>query len=171
MSMVGRFEQIHVTPKGGRTLIIGSKLYPGRVDRRRLYPDVVGLDMLPGDGVDVVCNLEEEVPEGQFAHVECLSVLEHSRAPWLLAANVERLLEPGGTLFVAAPFVHEFHGYPSDFWRFTMEGVKLLFPGIEFETLALAHRKLTYKPRLGRIKVEEFPYFARCEVVGFGVRK
>lgn len=171
MSVLAKFEQLHVRPKAGRTLVIGSKVYPGRVDRRRLYPDVVGLDMLPGEGVDVVCNLEEEIPEGQFAHIECLSVLEHSRAPWLLAANVERILDPGGTMFVSVPFVHEFHGYPNDFWRFTMEGLKLLFPRIEFETLALVHRKISYKPRLGRAKIEGFPYFARCEVAGFGVRK
>lgn len=166
------FEKRHVKPKVGRTLLIGSKLYPGRVDRRGLFSDAVGLDMLPGEGVDLVCNLEEPLPDiGQFAHIECLSVLEHSRAPWILASNVERLLEPGGTLFVAAPFVHEFHAYPNDFFRFTTEGVKLLFPGVAFEAMGMAHRELSYKAKVGRAKIDGFPYFPRCEVAGFGVKK
>lgn len=170
MTPLEQFEWLHVRPKIGRTLIIGSKVYSGRTDRRKFYPNAVGLDMLPGEGVDLVHNLEEPL-EGKFAHVECLSVLEHSPRPWLLAENIVDLLEEGGTLFVAAPFVHEFHGYPDDYYRFTMKGLKSLFTGITFEEMALAHRKLSYKDRLGRSKIEGFPYFPRCEVAGFGVRK
>lgn len=169
MSPLAKFESLYVKPKEGRTLIIGSKVYAGRVDRRSLHKDAVGLDMAAGEGVDVVWNLEEKPPAdlGQFDHIECLSVLEHCKRPWLLAENVENLFVEGGTLFVAAPFVHEFHGYPNDHFRFTTQGLKLMFPNLTFEALGLAHKKLAMQDRLGRIKLDGFPYFPRCEAVGF----
>lgn len=170
MTALEKFEDRFVRPKEGRTLIVGSKVYPGRSDRRDRFADAVGVDMLPGDGVDVVCNVEEweeAANLGTFDHVECLSVLEHSRRPWQLAENIERLLEPGGTLFVAAPFVHEFHGYPDDYFRFTTRGLVLMFPGLKFEEVGLAHQKLTMKDRLGRFKFGGYPFFPRCEAVGF----
>ena len=35
--------------------------------------------------------------------------------------------------YLSVPFAWKFHGYPSDYWRFTREGVLKLFPGIVFE--------------------------------------
>ena len=163
------FERQHVHPTPGRTLIVGSRVYPGRADRRRLHEDAVGVDMLAGDGVDRVLNLEDDLPEdlGQFDHVECLSVLEHSRRPWLLAANLERLMAPGASLFVAVPFVWRVHAYPDDYWRMTPSAIRALFPRIEWRALKLAGRSVTDKPE--STKIAGHPYFARTETVGFGV--
>lgn len=118
----------------GRTLIVGSHVYEGREDDRARYKQAVGVDMIPGPGVDVVHDMEEPPPSGlgTFAHAECFSVLEHSRRPWLLAANIERLLESGGTLWVTVPWMWRRHGYPSDYFRFTTEGIKAIFPGIHW---------------------------------------
>jgi SAM-dependent methyltransferase len=164
------FETKYVRPKFGRTLICGSKVYKGRIDRRQRYQVAVGIDMEWGPGVDLVMNLEETLPYtlGHFAHVECRSVLEHSRQPWLLAANIERLLEPGGTLHVAVPFAWAVHGYPDDFWRFTASAIRLLFPRIEWSALMYGNQGLT--DEVLRVKVERFWYFPRSEVLGFGHR-
>lgn len=130
---------------------------------------MLGVDMLEGEGVDRVLDLEAELPDdlGQFDHVECLSVLEHSRRPWLLAANLERLMAPGASLFLAVPFVWRLHAYPDDFWRMTPSAVRLLFPNIEWSALMLAGVTLTEKVEI--VKVKDFPYLARTETVGFGV--
>jgi len=45
-----------------------------------------------------------------------------------------RLLKPGGKVVLSVPFAWKFHGYPSDYWRFTREGVKKLFPRIDWDT-------------------------------------
>jgi hypothetical protein len=37
-----------------------------------------------------------------------------------------RVLKPGGLLFCTTVLVYPIHGYPSDFWRFTPDGLKLL---------------------------------------------
>ena len=169
MTALAQFEAEYVRPEPGRTLIVGSKVYGGKEDRRKRYPDAVGVDMLPGDGVDVVVDLEEPLPEiGTFRHIECMSVLEHSRRPWLMAANLERLLEPGGTIFVSVPFVWRIHAYPSDFWRMTPEAVRSIFPNIEWEALMLAADRLRDGPPIRSTKVDGHPYMARTETVGFG---
>ena len=36
-------------------------------------------------------------------------------------------------MIVCVPFAWKFHGYPSDYWRFTHEGIKQLFPNIDFD--------------------------------------
>lgn len=165
------FEAQWVRPRDGPALIVGSKVYKTRVDRRTRYANAIGVDMEPGPGVDVVADLEEALPAGlgPFAHVDCLSVLEHSKRPWLLAANVERLMEPGATLFLSVPFVWRIHGYPSDFWRMTVDAVRLLFPAIEW-------RALRYVNELGgddvpNIRHEGLLYFLKNEVHGFGSKR
>lgn len=157
--------------KIGRTLIVGSKLYEGREDRRLKYPDAVGIDMEPGDGVDVVLNLEGRLPAnlGKFDHIECCSVLEHSRKPWLLAANLERLLVSQGTIFVEAPFVWRIHSYPDDYFRFTLNGLKSLFNRVDWQGETYLSNRLCDKPI--HTKVDGHPYFARTEALLFGVRK
>lgn len=164
------FQEQHVRPRPGRTLIVGSQIYVGKEDRRKRYADVLGVDMQAGPGVDRVLDLEEPLPAdlGEFAHVECMSVLEHSRRPWLLAANLERLLEPGGSIFVAVPFVWRVHGYPDDYWRFTASGVRQLFPGIKWEAEGYAHTGLSDGDHVPAIKIRDFPHIMRCEVCMFG---
>lgn len=167
-SALEEFERSFVTPRAGRTLIVGSRIYRDKEDRRKRYPGAVGVDMLPGDGVDVVLDLEGDVPAtlGQFDHVECMSVLEHSMRPWLLAANLERLMRPGATIFVSVPLAWALHGYPSDFWRMTPEALPVLFPRVTWAHRMIASNELGGK--LQRLKVDEFPYFPRAETCGFG---
>lgn len=174
MSALQEFEDRYVHPNLGRTLIVGSKIYNDKPDRRSLYKDVVGVDMLPGDGVDVVVDMEDSKSSyvlGEFEHVECMSVLEHSRKPWKMAETIESLMVPGATIFVSVPFCWRVHGYPSDYWRMTPEALRVLFPNIEWETLGFAGVKLRIdKERLDRHMVNDHPYFARTETVGFGRR-
>lgn len=164
------FEACHVQPKSGPTLIVGSKIYATRPDRRMRYKKSLGVDMIAGAGVDRVVDLEEELPEwlGPFSHIDCVSVLEHSRRPWLLAANIVRLLVVGGTLYLQVPFVWRIHSYPSDFWRFTVEGVKELFPGIEWKSLQYVYGARASS--IPNLHYNELVYFARTQICGFGVR-
>lgn len=150
-------------------LIVGSKIYGGR-NWRKKYPDAIGVDMLDGEGVDYVMNLESErLPAGKFSHIDCTSVLEHSKKPWAMAENLEQSLAIGGTISLSVPFVWRVHGYPSDYWRFTVEAVKILFPRITWEILHYESNKHRVKlPAV--IALNDRPYFERTEVVGVGVR-
>ena len=166
------FEKRH-TPAPGRTLIVGSNLYDtGKEDRRKRYNFVVGVDAQDGPGVDVVADLEGKIPPSLacFNHIECTSVLEHSKRPWLLASNLERMLPSQGTIFLAVPFVWRVHNYPADYWRFTRDGVLQLFPNIRWHELTYAHYKIDAKGKVPKLTANNHPYLGRCEVLGFGER-
>jgi hypothetical protein len=167
------FEARFVRPRPGRTLIVGSRVYPKRSDRRRLYRDAVGVDQVAGEGVDRALDLELELPAdlGTFQHVECVSVLEHSPRPWLIAANIERLMEPGATLHLSVPFAWSVHAYPADYFRFTVEGVRTLFPGIHWAELLYAHGRFQQDGKVPPALLRGGEkYFARTQVMGFGER-
>lgn len=155
----------------GRTLLVGNKIHEGtsKSDRRELYRDAVGVDMEDGLGVDRVLDLEEALPDdfGQFAHVECTSVLEHSRRPWLLAANIERAMAHGSTVVVLVPWVWRRHSYPNDYWRMTPAGVVSLFPSIVWERqqYIVEGRLLDEVPKL---TFAETRWHARSELIMFG---
>lgn len=155
----------------GRTLIVGSRVYPdtGKVDRRPRFKDALGVDMSAGEGVDWVLDLEEPLPEhfGTFAHVECMSVLEHSRRPWLLCSNLERAMRQGATIFVLVPWVWRVHGYPSDYWRMTPAAIESLFPSVKWEAQGYIVED-SLVDGVPKITQNGVRYFARSELVMFG---
>lgn len=166
----GEFERRHVKPKVGRTLIAGSYVTPGKEDRRALYDDVVGVDMRAGPGVDVVANLEV-LDLGSFDHIECMSVLEHCRRPWMVAESLERMLKSDGTILVTVPFVWREHNHPSDYFRFTPAAIRSLFPRIEWQALMYGNHKLYSEGKVPTMKdADGLPFFGRTEVYGFGVK-
>lgn len=174
-SSITQFLSRHGPAALGRALIVGSSLKPGRQDRRKLYKNALGLDFEDGDGVDLVHDLTTPMGvefEGSFAHAECTSVMEHCNKPWLMATNLEAVLQIGGTLLLSVPFVWRQHAYPSDYFRFTAEGVRELFPRIEWTALLYVGAEASESPRnaLRGFRKDGHPYFARTEVYGFGVR-
>lgn len=109
---------------------------------RKLFPnsEYIGIDMEDGPEVDVVLDLTKDVNivdkvlnQKRFNTIFCLSVLEHCSNPFMMAQNITRLLNRNGVLYVSVPFSWEFHAYPSDYWRFTPEGIRILFPKIVFD--------------------------------------
>lgn len=100
---------------------------------------IVGLDIVPGKNVDVVHDLSLgswPFQPSEFNSVICCSVLEHVQRPWMLCANLERLIAPGGMIYVSVPWVHRFHKYDDDYWRMTPSAVKTLLPNIEWDAIA-----------------------------------
>ena len=81
----------------GPVLEVGSKEYGSTFGFRKLYPrnEYVGVDMIPGEGVDVVADLSLTIgplrPD-HFALAICCSVLEHVAKPWHFAENLTRVL-------------------------------------------------------------------------------
>jgi hypothetical protein len=173
IDLSGEFEARFVRPRPGRALIVGSRVYQHRSDRRRLYQQALGVDQVAGEGVDRVLDLELDLPEDldQFEHVECVSVLEHSPRPWLIAANIEQLMAPQATLHLVVPFAWNLHAYPSDYFRFTAEGVRALFPRIAWSELLYAHGRFQHDGKVPPALLHgEQKYFARTQVMGFGCR-
>lgn len=137
------FLKQHVPTVDGPVLEVGSKQYGSTSSFRDFYRGVeyVGVDMEAGDGVDIVYDYAHPAPDdaspaaqrGPFALGVCCSVLEHVDLPWVFAANVTREIRRGGKLYMAVPFVWRWHPYPNDYWRFSWEGIKVLFHEFEWE--------------------------------------
>ena len=155
----------------GRTLVVGSKVYGEKIDRRKLYKDAIGLDQFEGEGVDIVHDLERPLSDkyGVFDHIDVCSVLEHVRRPWMMAKNIDRLMVKGSTILVSVPFVWRVHAYPSDYWRMTHEGIAVLFPNVHWQV-----QKYYAKGRLCKLiprdNVEGEAMLGRSEAVAFGVK-
>jgi hypothetical protein len=131
----------------GPVLEIGSRHYAESVsnDFRALCGghDYVGVDMSAGNNVDMVVDftqdfvrVDQQLGGRRFGTILCMSVMEHVSDIIPFASNLTAVTAPGGVLFLSVPFVWRFHGYPSDYWRFSPEGVKQLFPQFAFEEAA-----------------------------------
>jgi hypothetical protein len=125
----------------GPILEVGSKDYGNTQKLRLLFDDIefLGIDMENGKGVDLVLDLTEDfksinkkLGNRRFKTIVCFSVLEHCMNPFKMCKNIEELLEEDGMVFISAPFSWRIHGYPNDYWRFTPEGIKILFPRLKF---------------------------------------
>ena len=147
MGDINQYEWVkrHVECLRGPVLEIGSKKYNEAVsyDYRSLLGHLgpyVGTDLAAGDGVDIVADLTsdfdalpEPLRETKYGTILCMSVMEHVRDVFKFAANMRSLLAAGGTAFVSVPWVWRFHGYPSDYWRFSPEALKFLLEPLDLD--------------------------------------
>jgi len=110
----------------GETLEVGSYDVNGGV-RQYLGDDYTGIDMREGPGVGLVMNARElarKFPAGFFKTVVWLETLEHDDCFWESMENIAAVHKQGGHLMVsAATLGMPKHDYPSDYWRFTAEGL------------------------------------------------
>src|SRR5579863_1227402 len=96
----------------------------------------VNVDLFALPGVDVAADAELlPFPSELFQCIECDAVLEHVRHPEAVMQELARVLARGGHLHLVTPFCHPFHAYPSDYRRFTLDGLKQM-AGNELEVVA-----------------------------------
>lgn len=173
-----KFEAKYVKPAEGLVMVAGSFTPDHRIDRRKLFPKAFGVDLQDGPTVDFVGDLEDDLFTEDIAamarredglgitHIDCVSVMEHSKHPWLVASNLERMLPVGGTIYVSVPWIWRVHNYPSDYWRFSPECVRMLFPSIKWHKIMYLHTELS--DEVPARVVSEYRWFPRTEVVAFG---
>jgi SAM-dependent methyltransferase len=113
--------------------------------------------------VDVLAGAYE-IPLGDESFDTALmsEVLEHLEAPGRALAEAHRLLRPGGTLIITAPFMWVLHEEPRDFFRYSPYALRHLlaragFTGVDvrplsgqWSTLAILGGYALQTTRLGR---------------------
>lgn len=68
----------------------------------------------------------------QYDLIIAEQVFEHIIDPDSAADNIYKMLSPGGILLVTTPFLIKYHPSPLDLWRWTKEGLKVLFERHKF---------------------------------------
>jgi SAM-dependent methyltransferase len=92
-----------------------------------LHPGLINLDILPGPNIHC-CAQAEYLPfaNSVFSIILTQETLEHVRDPWRAICEMYRVLQEDGTLYCQLPFIIGYHPGPTDFWRFSKEGIRTL---------------------------------------------
>jgi SAM-dependent methyltransferase len=114
-----------------RVLDVGGRARSG-LDRSQFFPgsEYVVFDVLPGGNVDVVGDAHEltrHFPPEHFDAILSCAVFEHLMMPWTVVTEMNRVLKPGGLVFVATHQTLGMHDLPWDFWRFSDTAWDALF--------------------------------------------
>lgn len=111
--------------KHGVLVDIGSG--PGRVSE-----EFINVDIFPFSGVDIVAD-GKELPfcSNSADIIVSEAVLEHVPNPQKISQEIMRILKPGGYAYVSVPFIQPYHASPYDYNRWTISGLKCLFPDLE----------------------------------------
>jgi SAM-dependent methyltransferase len=120
-----------------KVLEIGSRIVSqGSCSKRPMFPGAksyTGFDIYPDSNTDVVGDahkLSQYFRDEKFDAIFSLSVFEHLAMPWVVAREINRVLETGGITFHSTHFSWPIHERPWDFFRFSDEGLKILFPPV-----------------------------------------
>mgnify|MGYP001213010811 FL=1 len=131
---VHQFIARHKNLLTGRVLEIGSFNVNGSV--RDVIDVAVGVDIRPGKGVDLVCQVED-LPK-HFSPCEfdaCVSTetLEHVKDWRAFFAVTWDMVKPGGWLVMTMASMDKGrHDYPDDYWRFDLDQIAEIYPVLEF---------------------------------------
>jgi SAM-dependent methyltransferase len=68
----------------------------------------------------------KEFSDNTYNFIILDQVLEHVEDPIKALQEIHRVLKKNGWLICTTPFLIHIHNYPSDYWRFTREGMKKL---------------------------------------------
>jgi SAM-dependent methyltransferase len=116
-----------------RHLFVGRVLNAGAGERdisHLVSGELVNQDLETGlhnENIHVHSPLHD-IPfeDGHFDVVICNAVLEHVENPDDVVAEFARVTRPGGTLYLCVPFMQPEHLDPTDFQRYTIDGLTTL---------------------------------------------
>ncbi len=111
--------------RGGVVIDVGS-------GPERLGKEFINVDIFPFPEVDIVASATElPFRDNSIDGAVSESVFEHVADAGLFAKEMMRVVKPGGFIYISAPFIHPYHASPDDFNRWTISGLKHLFPDLE----------------------------------------
>lgn len=91
----------------------------------------IGVDLEAGSGVDIIADATKGIPapDGIFSTILCFDTLEHVDKPWKMMEEVNRVSAKDALIVMSAAFQYGLHSCPSDYWRFSTEGLRVLLEG------------------------------------------
>jgi len=116
---------------------------------------LINLNIAPFENVDLVGDAHRLPLADASTHAAYIeAVIEHLDHPEKAAAEIFRVLRPGGEVLAITPFMQGYHAYPDHFRNYTLPGHRRLFTEAGFEivesgacvgpSFALGNALLTY---------------------------
>jgi SAM-dependent methyltransferase len=118
---VAQYLSGHLLNAGSGSRNVSSFLHENGVTK------ITNYDIASNDPQVVVGPLETmPFEDGRFDSVLCNAVLEHVADAEESIRELARVVKPGGHIVVAVPFLQPFHACPTDFRRYTSDGLEAL---------------------------------------------
>ena len=82
--------------------------------------DYVGCDVVDGENVDVVPDAHRlsKALDRTFDYVYSISTFEHLLMPWVVATEINHVMNIGGVGYIQSHQMWPVHDVPSDYFRF-----------------------------------------------------
>lgn len=114
---------------GHRLSACAIKQFP---EPRFRYADLnLAASDIPHTIVADITDCRNEVADASFDLVVSSDVFEHIDRPWLAAAEIGRILRPGGVVVTHTLWSWRNHPCPIDYWRYSAECLEFLFADLE----------------------------------------
>jgi len=124
----------------GIVVDLGSGLNPSHERFWQIKPEkFIRVDINEKTEPDVIADLNKTLPfSDNFADAVLLfNVIYILENPTEILREINRILKPGGKIFFTSPFIFNEAKEPSDYWRFTSEGLKKLLEEAGFNSFLI----------------------------------
>jgi SAM-dependent methyltransferase len=140
VSILDKLQQIvdsELLLPGERILDYGCGGKPYESLFRRKFQHYVGADIAGNTLASLALDAGGHVPaeEESFDCVLSSQVLEHVVSPKIYLSEAFRVLKPGGSLVLSTHGLWPYHPDPTDFWRWTIDGLQLEIRQVGFEIM------------------------------------
>ncbi|HWJ32867.1 MAG TPA: class I SAM-dependent methyltransferase [Gaiellaceae bacterium] len=122
-----------------RILDVGCGVKPYYPFFADVASDYIGVDAVENPAAELR-GLVEALPveDASFDVVLCTQVLEHCGDPSQAVRELRRVTKPGGRVLASTHGVQVYHPSPTDYYRWTHEGLRMLFTNsAEWESLTV----------------------------------
>lgn len=111
----------------GSVVELGSLDVNGGVRHLVPHADWLGIDLVAGPGVDMVCDAHDIPLASSSADlVLYLECAEHDAEPNATMATIARILKPNGTALITTRSEGFPYHHPPDYWRYTGDDLHAL---------------------------------------------
>ena len=99
---------------------------------RKLGKHVLNFDIVSNPNVDIIGDIHKmPMHDNSVDGIIVTGVIEHIENPVLAVSELHRVLKKGGVIYASIPFMQGYHPDPTDYQRYTVQGIQKLFQNFQ----------------------------------------